>query len=278
MARTAPPPPVLTKPRTRGRHCCSRGISTPSFGVLTRNIQTCKPLSSVGASYHHTHPSDVPVKANFSPLLLNVTRLRLKTSPQQRGNKLAQARGIQFEPITSSYSFHLSLPTPEPQLYFPTVLRPETFLPHLQRGKQQPQISFGSRFGNQFQFANLPSFPLRLIPISEPQLCSSAFRLISVKPSIFPANQTRGRHFCFLTADWPTIWRTPTVQASNMSEQVVTNPAAEITASPVPNQAGSSANLSASVATNYNYHLAHCAKYQHGRGHGPTLSGVSFDP
>jgi hypothetical protein len=164
--------------------------------------------------------------------------------PQQRGNKSAQARGIQFEPINSSYSLHLSHTNSEHQLYFPTVLHTGTFLPQLQKGKQQSQISFGNHSGNQFQFANFQSLP------PEPQLCSSASWLISVKPSIFPANQTRGRHFCFLTADWPTIWRTPTVQTSNMSQQVVTNQAADIAASPVPTQAGAPVKFLATVATN----------------------------
>ena len=167
---------------------------------MTQNIQACKPLSSVGAGYHHIHPSDVPVK-NFPPLLLNETRLRMKTSPQLRRNKLAQARDIQFE--LSSYSFHLSHTNSEPQLYFSTVLPTGTFLPQLQREQQHPQIIFGNRYGNQFNFANFPSFPLRPISTSEPQLCSSASTLIPVIPPILPANQRRGSHFYFLTADWP---------------------------------------------------------------------------
>ena len=84
-------------------------------------------------------------------------------------------------------------------------------------------------------------------PPRQPQtlLRSSASHFTWAKTPISSTNQTRGRHFCFLTTDWPTIWRvSPTVQTANMNEQVVMKPVATTAASPVPPQAGSSANIS----------------------------------
>jgi hypothetical protein len=89
---------MKTSPQQRGKKLAkARGTQ---FKFLTRNIQTCKPLSSVGAGYLHIHPSDVPVKTNFPPLLLNETHLNMKTSPQQRGNKLGRVRGTKFRVST----------------------------------------------------------------------------------------------------------------------------------------------------------------------------------
>jgi hypothetical protein len=71
------------------------------------------------------------------------------------------------------------------------------------------------------------------------RLAISAVQFIRSRTSISSANQERGIHFCFLTADWPSTWRTPTVHKTNMAEQE-TKPDA-IAASPVPFQPGASA-------------------------------------
>jgi hypothetical protein len=60
----------------------------------------------------------------------------------------------------------------------------------------------------------------------------------------------RGKIVCFITIDWPRIWRASPTFQTYMNGQVVMKPAASTTAaSHISPQAGSSANISAGAAS-----------------------------
>ena len=216
------------------------------FGVL-RNIQTCKPLSLVGAGHPHIHPSDVPVKMN--PSLLRYT-LEHENSPPTKGTQAISVLDSQFgampqnitsKPLSSLGADYHHIHPSDVTVKFPPFLTMKLLLT-MKLGAQI--ISDNS--GNQFHFSTFPI--CRPNSISELQLCSSAPTPISAKPPILPANQRRGNHFYFLTADWPPTWRTPSVHKENMAE-VQAKPGAQIAASPVPQQTAPAVVLPAGAAS-----------------------------
>jgi hypothetical protein len=218
-------------------------------------------LALVGAGCPHKHPSGVPVVDSTLPdpssqLRSQDLSLQLKIEPQihllltflQRNSFVQIESFYAIATFTSSYPFwlstrsthefqliHLSLqPKPELQIRLP--------LTFLQRNSSVQIESYAI-----VTFTSSPLLYLNIRSAHEIQLIQSASCSTSLEKPILPANQRRGSNYYFLTADWPSTWRTPTVQTKSMELQA--KPDAQIAASPVPPHAAHAASSSAGNAS-----------------------------